>query len=99
MTKKIRRKHSDQFKQDAISMVVDNGGKITEIARRLDISPSLLGKWVRNQKSPEPKSDSDEQSYEMMAEELAKLRKEVKELRMEKEILKKATAFFAKESS
>lgn len=98
MTKQIRRKHSDQFKQDAISMVVENGGKITEVARRLDISPSLLGKWVRTQKSPEPKADSSEQSYEKMAEELAKLRKEVKELRLEKEILKKATAFFAKES-
>lgn len=43
MSKQTRRKHSDQFKQDAISMVVDNSGKITEVRSALSLFEQTLG--------------------------------------------------------
>lgn len=96
--KKQRRMHSPEFKAGAVKLVRDSSRTITEIARELDISPSLLGRWVRQAEidegnGPEGALTTSEK------EELQRLRREVKELRMEKEVLKKAAAFFAKENS
>lgn len=92
-----RRKYSKEFKLDAISLVAEQGYAIAEAARSLDINANVLGRWIRE--SREKESDAfrgqgkltDEQS------EIRRLREEVKRLTTEKEILKKATAFFAKE--
>ena len=93
-----KKSYSKQFKIDAVKLVTEQGYKISEAARNLDIHPNVLRHW-RNQL----KADSDQafpgKGY--MApeiEELHRLRKENKRLQMEHEILKKAAAFFAKES-
>ena len=93
-----KKSYSKQFKIDAVKLVTDQGYKIAEAARNLDIHPNVLRNW-RDQFKP----DSDEafpgKGHTMPEkEELHRLRKENIRLRMEHEILKKAAAFFAKES-
>ena len=93
-----RKSYSKQFKMDAVKLVTEQGYKVSEAARNLDIHPNVLRNW-RDQF----KTDSDEafpgKGYMTPEkEELYLLRKENKRLRMEHEIFKKAAAFFAKES-
>jgi transposase len=97
MSKKTRRRYSDEFKDDAVNLVRVEGYGIAEAARRLDIDRSLLDRWCRQQREQVqgvPEAQGDERDAE-----IKKLREEVRKLRMEKDILKKATAFFVKESS
>ena len=77
-----RRQFSAEFKQEAVRLV-DGGRPVSEVARSLDVRTDLLRKWQRQFAT---------------AEELRRLRREVAVLREERDILKKATAFFAKES-
>jgi len=91
--KQVRRKHSDEFRRNAISMVEDQDYTTAQAARELGINQNLLRTWRKKYgKEAEPSglSESDQ-------EELDRLRKENGRLRMERDILKKATAFFANE--
>jgi transposase len=97
MTKKTRRRFSDEFKADAVSLVIDQGYSVSEAARRLGVERSVLDRWCRKhrqQVSGTPGRQEDDRDAE-----LKKLREEVRKLQIEKDILKKAAAFFAKESS
>jgi transposase len=67
------------------------------VARDLDLTPSALGNWVEQARADAGKSTRGTLTTEEK-EELARLRKEVRELRLEREILKKAAVFFAKEN-
>ena len=93
MSNQTRRRFSDEFKEEAVKLITEHGYKVSEAARNLDINASMLRRWQR-ELSPESDGsiDTDEKA------ELQRLRKENKTLRMEREILKKAAAFFAKES-
>ena len=93
MSNRTRRHYSDEFKEEAVKLITEQGYKVSEAARNLDINVSMLCRWQR-ELGPESDGsiDSDEKT------ELQQLRKENKTLRMEREILKKAAAFFAKES-
>ncbi len=88
-----RRNYTDDFKRDAVALVSEQGYKIAEAARSLDIGANLLGRWRREfeEEASGVRLSADER------EELKQLRKEVRMLRMEKEILKKASQYFAKE--
>ena len=90
---KRRRKYTEDFKRDAVSLVTEQGYTLTEAARSLDINSNLLGRWKHRfeEESSGISLNADER------EELKRLRKEVRTLRMEKEVLKKASQFFAKE--
>ena len=90
-SRKIRRAYTEEFKSDAVNMVVEQGHSIAEVERNLGISVGLLGKWKKRL----VRSDSIDVSA--MKLELKNLRKENKRLEMEREILKKAAAFFASE--
>ena len=93
-----RKHYSKQLKIDAVKLVTEQGYKVSEAARNLGIHHSSLRRWKNqleasgNQAFPGKGHLSPEQ------QELHRLRKENKRLRMEREILKKAAAFFAKES-
>ena len=91
--KRPRRQFTEDFKREAVALVTDHGYKLSEAARQLDINQGLLQKWKQK--------FTQEETGEILncdeREELKRLRKENRELRMEKEILKKASAFFAKE--
>ncbi len=91
--KRPYKSYSQEFKEEAIALVTGQGDSVSEAAASLGIRTNQLYSWKKKQE--ESKADNlltpDEKA------ELLGLRKEVKQLRMEKEILKKASAFFAKE--
>jgi len=90
---RVRRKHSLEFKDEAVKLV-RGGGKLTQVARDLGVAPAVLSRWVNSaEEAARPGAISTKER-----EELQRLRREVEVLREEREILKKAAAFFAKES-
>lgn len=97
MTKKTRRRFSDEFKADAVSLVIDQGYSVSEAARRLGVERSVLDRWCRQHR--QQTYDSPARQEDDRDVEIRKLREEVRKLQIEKDILKKAAAFFAKESS
>ena len=97
MTQK-RKHYSKQFKIDAIKLVTEQGFNVSEAARNLGIHHSSLRRWKRQLESDGNQAFPGKGNLSSEKEELNRLRKENKRLRMERDILKKATAFFAKES-
>jgi transposase len=91
-----RRSFTDEFKAGAVALVLDQGKSIAEVARDLDLVPSGLSNWVAQARADRTGGKTGLTTTER--EELARLRKENRQLKMEREILKKAAAFFAKES-
>jgi len=92
------RKYSAELKAEAVKMVIEQGLTLEETARRLSIPKGTLGNWVGAVRAGRAKSNSGEQTIGELSAENARLRKELAEARMEREILKKAAAYFAKES-
>ncbi len=90
---KKRRNYTEDFKRDAVALVTEQGYKLSEAARSLGIGDNLIGRWKREleEAASGTRLGADERK------ELKQLRKENRLLRMEKEILKKASAYFAKE--
>jgi len=97
MTQK-RKQLSKQFKVDAVKLVTEQGYKVSEAARNLGIHHSSLRRWKKQFETNGNQAFPGKGHMSPEKEELHRLRKEVKQLRMEREILKKAAAFFAKES-
>ena len=97
MTQK-RIHYSKQFKVDAVKLVTEQGYNVSEAARNLGIHHSSLRRWKKQLETDGNQSFPGKGHMTSDKEELFRLRKEVKKLRMEREILKKAAAFFAKES-
>ena len=91
--KRQKRTYTEEFKRDAISLVAEQGYSAAEAARSLGINDNLIYKWRKD--FSERDNDTHLSKYER--DELKQLRKENKRLRMETEILKKASAYFAKE--
>jgi len=91
-----RRSFTDEFKAGAVRLVLDEGRPVAQVARDLGLWESVLGRWVERARADRSHGKTGLTTAER--EELARLRKENRELRMEREILKKAAAFFAKES-
>ena len=89
-----RRRFSAEFKDEAVKLVLDRGLTIAQAAKDLDVGESTLGRWVQIAR---PKDEEKPISWSER-EELNRLRRENERLREEREILKKAAAFFAKES-
>ena len=94
---KKRRKFTREFKEEAVKLVLEEGYRISEAARNLGIHENLLRRWKRDYEGVDKAEYAPGSSAAMQAE-LNRLRKENKRLKMEREILKKAAAFFAKES-
>jgi len=94
-----RRYYDDEFKQAAIRLVTVNGHGVSETARNLGINANMLGRWKREEETKQDDTLTDTGLSSQEKEELGQLRSEVKRLRMEREILKKAAQFFANESN
>ena len=90
-----RRKYNDEFVAEAVKLVVEEGYSIAEAARNLGINANMLGRWKR-QLTANNDSATDATGNK---DELHRLREEVRRLKMEREILVKAAAFFASESN
>lgn len=97
MTKRKRRKYSQEFKEESVKLVTEQGYQVSEAARNLGIHPNMLSRWKREILVDDESSSGTGNLNDVQAE-LQRLRKENKRLKMEREILKKAAAFFAKES-
>ena len=89
-----RRQFDDEFKAQAVRLVLDEGKSLAATARDLDLTESALRQWVERARADRTQGRTGLTTSER--EELARLRKENRELRTEREILKKAAAFFAK---
>jgi len=89
-----RRQFDDEFKAQAARLVLQDGKSIGAVARDLDLTESALRQWVERTRADQTGGRPGLATAER--EELARLRKENRELRTERDILKKAAAFFAK---
>ena len=87
-------KYTDEFKKEAVALVIEQGYSLGKAASSPGISDKTMQVWVRKVRDQNVGGLSDDERAE-----LKQLRREVKELRTEKEILKKASAFFAKHMS
>src|SRR5678815_3065999 len=96
--KRTRRTFTDEFRAGAVSLVLEKGKTMAQVARDLDLTQSTLGRWVEQARADAGKSARGTLTTEEK-EELARLRKENRELRLEREILKQAAVFFAKENA
>ena len=87
------RRFSPEFKAEAVRLVRETEASLSEIARDLGVSSTSLQKWVAAARpQPQPPLTEDERS------ELQRLRRDIRRVEMERDILKKATAFFARQS-
>ncbi len=94
-----RKQYTREFKLDAVSLVLDQGFTIAEAARSLGIRANMLGRWVR-----ESQADNNGQAFRGSGKltpeqaEIRQLKIENKQLKLERQILKEAAVFFAKET-
>lgn len=91
-------KYTKEFKQDAINLVTEQGYSTNEVGQRLGINQSNVSRWVREYRRDEQELAEGGVPRKELEAEIRRLKKENRQLEMEREILKKATAFFAKES-
>ena len=93
-----RRNFTDEYKAEVVQLVQASDKPLTQVARDLDLTVSVVRGWVVKSKKAKTKAHNQPAEIDYEAENKA-LRKRVKLLEMEREILKKATAFFVKENS
>ena len=92
-------RYTKEFREEAVKLVTEEKLAIPEAARRLSLPPSTLGNWVRAYKAG--KLGEVGKTYRPLTDiemELARTKRELAEVKMERDILKKAAAYFAKES-
>ena len=98
MAKRKRRQFTDEFKADAVRLATKGDRSVAQVAKDLDLTEGSLREWMkRAEADAKPGTTSTLSTAER--EELSELRKRVKRLETEREILKKAAAFFAKETT
>ena len=98
MSRRQRRMFTAEQKEEAVRLVQTGGRSVYQVARDLDLSETALRRWVKQVEIDAGQGPPGSLTTEQLAE-LRELRRENKRLRMERDFLKKAAAFFAKESS
>ena len=94
-----RRKFSREFKIEAVRLIRDRGVSAAQAARDLDVHENVLRKWVKDFAADPQQAFPGQGQMKPEQQEIERLRREVVRLKAERDILKKATAFFAKEST
>jgi len=97
MEQKVRRKYSDEFKREAIDLILIHGYGVAEAARNLGLNANMLSRWKRELEKHGEHAFPGKGKMTPEQSEIHRLQQENKRLRMERDILKKATAFFAGE--
>jgi transposase len=98
MERRKRRSFTPEFRAEAVRLVGEGSKSLPQVAKDLDLTESALRNWVREADGDKSKEPAGALST-AEREELVRLRKEVRHLEMERDFLKKAAAFFAKETS
>lgn len=96
--RRTRRVFNEEFRAGAVRLVIEEGKSVGAVARDLDLTDSALRNWVVRARADRTKGKSGGLTT-LEREELARLRKENRQLRLERDVLKKATAFFARENA
>ena len=94
-----RRKHSSEFKREAVALVTEHGYSYADAGRSLDVNANLIARWKQEFENNTGGAFPGKGNRTAEQQRIHELETENRRLRMEKEILKKATAFFVKESS
>ena len=92
---KERKQYSKEFKQGAVRLVTDQGRSVADVSKSLGISSWSLSRWLRAAKSDGPDAFRGNGHRTALEQEIFELRQKVKQLEEEKQILKKAAAYFA----
>jgi transposase len=98
MEKLPRQVYTSEFRQQAVELITRDGLGIAEAARRLSISPKTLTNWVKRARGGDSTAAAPRREVTEAEAELSRRRRENAELRMERDILKKASAYFAQAS-
>jgi transposase len=93
-----RKKYTKEFKLEAIQLVESRGGNASEVARNLGIRPNILNRWIREYEEDEQYAFPGLGKLKEPDEELRRLRKELADMKMERDILKKALSIFSKQN-
>ena len=93
-TRRPRREFTDEYKASVVELVLDQGKTVAAVSRELDLTETAVRKWVERARAD--RGDGKAALTRTEREELTRLRRQVRVLEEEREILKKATAFFAK---
>lgn len=94
-----KRVFSREFKLEAVKLVKERGVSMAQASRDLDLHANVLRKWIRDVEADPVQAFPGQGQMKADQSEIAKLKKEVAKLKMERDILKKAAAYFAKEST
>jgi len=98
MTKKKRRTYTKEFKLEAVQLVEARGGNASEVARHLGVSPDLVNRWRREYSADKEHTFPGLGKLKQPDEEMRKLKKKLDDVKMERDILKKALGIFSKPS-
>jgi transposase len=102
MAKRARRSFTPEFKAEAVKLVKETGKTVGQVAIELDLTETALRRWVQQASIDDGQGDDGQGPEGALTttekEELSRLRREVRTLRMERDFLKKTAAWFAKES-
>lgn len=93
-----RRKFTREFKLEAVQLITERGVTVAQAARDLGVHGAVLRRWVKDRAADPPHAFPGQGQMKPEQSELARLRREVLKLKAERDILKKAAAYFAKES-
>ena len=94
----VRRQFSREFKLEAVRLVKERGVSVVQASRDLDVGESILRRWIKELTADPGQAFSGQGQLKPEQQELDRLRREVAKLNAERDILKKAAAYFARES-
>ena len=96
MNKQVKRSYTAEFRESAVNLVISSDKSTASIAKELGIKTTTLYSWVNKARDTDSKQSGSNNAQ--MFDELKRLKKELAEVKEQRDILKKATAYFAKES-
>ena len=94
---KGRRKFTDEFKREAVKLCTQPGAVVTQVARNLGVDQSVLRRWVQLERGGALEMNAAKPLRSEMATELERVQRELRRVTMERDILKKALGYFAKD--
>ncbi len=97
MSFKSRKSYDNEFKREAVRLVIEEGRKASEVERNLGITPSLVTRWIREMKKDPQYAFPGKGTLKAPEEEVHSLRRELERVKRERDILKKAITIFSKE--